>query len=84
MCLAVPGRIVGIRGEDPLWRTARVDFGGVFKEVSLACVPDAEAGQYVIVHAGGASGKLDEEEAARLLEALRSIGEAAATEGGTA
>lgn len=52
MCLAVPGRILGIRGEEPLWRAGRVDFGGVIKEVSLACVQRSAAGDYVIVHAG--------------------------------
>lgn len=74
MCLAVPGQLVGVRGEEPLWRTGRVDFGGVIKEVSLACVPEARPGEYVIVHAGVAISRLDEEEALRLLDALRSIG----------
>ena len=73
MCLAVPGRILGIQGEESLWRTGRVDFGGVIKEVSLACVPDAQPGEYVIVHAGVAISRLDQEEASRMLESLRSI-----------
>ncbi len=76
MCLAVPGRIVGVEGADALWRVGRVDFGGVLREVSLACVPDAEVGQYVMVHAGVAIGRLDEDEAVRMLEALRAMGEA--------
>lgn len=83
MCLAVPGRIIGIQGDDPLWRTARVDFGGVIKDVSLACVPEAESGEYVIVHAGVAIGRLDETEACRLLEALREIDGLSETEGGS-
>lgn len=73
MCLAVPGRVLGIEGEEPLWRTGRVDFGGVIKEVNLACVPEVRAGDYVIVHAGVAISRLDEAEAARLLDALRAI-----------
>ncbi|NEO26059.1 MAG: HypC/HybG/HupF family hydrogenase formation chaperone, partial [Kamptonema sp. SIO4C4] len=67
MCLAVPGKIVKIQGEDPLYRTGKVSFGGVLKEVSLAYVPDVEIGQYVIVHAGFALSVLDEEEAQETL-----------------
>jgi hydrogenase expression/formation protein HypC len=73
MCLAVPGRIVSIAGERPLARTARVDFGGVAKDVSLAFVPEAVAGDYVLVHVGFALTRVDEAEAARVLEALRQI-----------
>jgi hydrogenase expression/formation protein HypC len=65
--------LVRVQGEEPLWLTGRVDFGGVIKEVSLACVPEARPGEYVIVHAGVAISRLDEEEALRLLESLRSI-----------
>ena len=82
MCLAVPGRILGIRGEDPLWRAGRVDFGGVIKEVSLACVPEAQTGDYVIVHAGVAISRLDEAEAARMVEALQAIDALSEREGG--
>ncbi len=73
MCLAVPARILEIRGTDPLWRVGRVDFGGVFKEVSLACVPEATVGEYVIVHAGVAISRLDEAEAQRMVAALESM-----------
>lgn len=82
MCLAVPGRIVGIQGEEPLWTTGRVDFGGVIKEVSLACVPEAGLGEYVIVHAGVAISRLDEAEALGMLEALRAIDGLSESEGG--
>ncbi len=41
MCLAVPGKVIDIQGDDPLLRSARVSFAGVIKEVSLTCVPDA-------------------------------------------
>lgn len=75
MCLAVPGRIVEITGEDPLFRAARVDFGGVTKEACLAYVPEAAVGDFVIVHAGFALTLLDEEEARRTLEDLRALGE---------
>jgi hydrogenase expression/formation protein HypC len=75
MCLAVPGRLLSIAGDDPLARTGKVSFGGILKEVSLACVPEAKVGDYVIVHAGLAISVLDEEEAARTLEYLQEIEE---------
>ena len=66
MCLAVPGEVLEIE-EDQL-RTATVSFGGVTKSVSLALVPEAGIGDYVIVHVGFAISKLDEEAARRTLE----------------
>ncbi|MGQ9889394.1 MAG: HypC/HybG/HupF family hydrogenase formation chaperone [Aggregatilineales bacterium] len=76
MCLAVPGRILDISGDDdPIMRTGRVDFGGIVKEVNLAYVPEAQAGAYVIVHAGFAISTLDEAEASKVFEYLREIGD---------
>jgi hydrogenase expression/formation protein HypC len=75
MCLAVPGKIISIVGEDPLSRYAKVDFGGILKEVSLACTPEAQVGDYVIVHVGVAIGRLDEIEAQRVFDYLREIDE---------
>jgi hydrogenase expression/formation protein HypC len=75
MCLAIPGKIVTIAGEDPLWRTGKVDFSGIAKEVSLAYVPDAKVGDYVIVHVGFALSRVDESEARKVFEYLREIGE---------
>lgn len=66
MCLAVPGQVVNV-ADDPL-RTATVSFGGVTKSVSLALVPEAGAGDYVIVHVGFAISKLDEDAARRTLQ----------------
>jgi hydrogenase expression/formation protein HypC len=68
MCLAVPGQVLNVE-DDPL-RTATVSFGGVTKSVSLALVPEAAVGDYVIVHVGFAISKLDEEAARRSLELL--------------
>ena len=65
MCLAVPGQVLNV-ADDPL-RTATVSFGGVTKSVSLALVPEAGVGDYVIVHVGFAISKLDEEAARRTL-----------------
>lgn len=74
MCLAVPGKILSVSdGDEPLFRTARVSFGGIVKEVNLAYVPEAQVGDYVIVHVGFALNKLDEEEAQRVLEAIAEL-----------
>jgi hydrogenase expression/formation protein HypC len=74
MCLAVPGKIMSIQGED-FARTARVSFGGIVKDVSLAYVPEAREGEYVIVHVGFAISVVDEEEALRTFAYLRQMGE---------
>lgn len=75
MCLAVPGKIISIEGEDPLFRRGRVNFGGIVKDVSLAYVPEAEIGEYVLVHVGFALSVVDEEEARKVFEYLREMGE---------
>lgn len=73
MCLAIPGEVLSI-GTDPM-RTGTVSFGGVKKQVSLALVPEAGVGEFVIVHAGFAISRLDEEAANRSLETLKSLEE---------
>ena len=75
MCLAVPGKIVSITGGEPLFLKGKVDFGGVAREVSLACLPEARVGDYVIVHVGMAISLLDEAEARRTLEDLETLRE---------
>ncbi len=80
MCLAVPGKIVSIcdrpnvvndATEDvTLWRTGKVSFGGVIKEVSLAYVPEAQVDDYVIVHVGFALSIVDQAEAEETLNYL--------------
>jgi len=75
MCLAVPGKIISIKGENALERTGRVNFGGVIKEVSLAYVPEARIDDYVIVHVGFALSLVDETEASRVFEYLAQMGE---------
>ena len=66
MCLAVPGQVMTIE-DDPM-RTAIVSFAGVTKSVSLVMVPEAQIGDYVIVHVGFAISRLDEEAARRTLQ----------------
>ncbi len=74
MCLAIPGRILEVNeAEDELLRSARVEFSGVVKHVSLACTPQARAGQYVLVHAGMALETIDEDEARKTLELLKEL-----------
>jgi hydrogenase expression/formation protein HypC len=75
MCLAIPGRVMSLSGDEPLLRTARVDFGGVVKEINLAFTPEAGLGDYVLVHVGFALTVIDEAEAARVFEHLERIGE---------
>jgi hydrogenase expression/formation protein HypC len=75
MCLAVPGEILSIEGEDPIIRAGKVSFGGAIRQISLAYVPEAEVGDFVIVHAGFAISKLDEQEANRVFEYLQQMGE---------
>lgn len=73
MCLAVPGQVVSIAGDDPLFRTGKVNFGGVMREVSLAYVPEVQIGDYVIVHVGFALSKVDETAAQQTLDDLAAI-----------
>jgi hydrogenase expression/formation protein HypC len=75
MCLAIPGKVTSISGEDPLLRSGKVDFGGILKEVSLAYVPEVKVGDYVIVHVGFALSRVDEAEANQVFEYLREMEE---------
>lgn len=79
MCLAIPGKILTITGED-LARTARVSFGGIVRDASLAYVPEAEIGDYVLVHVGLALTVVDEAEALQTFEYLKQLGELAEVE----
>lgn len=63
MCLALPAQVVQLLPG----HQAVVDLGGVRKEISIALVPDAQVGEYVIVHVGFALGKVEADEAARTL-----------------
>jgi hydrogenase expression/formation protein HypC len=73
MCLAIPGKIISISGEDPLERTGKIDFGGILKNASLAYVPEANVGDYVIVHVGFALSRVDEAEAQKIFEYLKEM-----------
>ncbi len=75
MCLAIPGKVISISGSDPLMRLGMVDFEGIRKEINLAFTPEANEGDYVLVHVGFAISIVDEAEAKRVFETLRELGE---------
>jgi hydrogenase expression/formation protein HypC len=75
MCLAVPGRVVRWLNRDATFAQAEVEFEGVRRVCHMACVPDAEEGEYVIVHAGVAINRLNEDEARQTLEDFARLGE---------
>jgi hydrogenase expression/formation protein HypC len=77
MCLGVPGKILSLEPNAVGMTIGKVSFGGVAKEVCLAYVPEAQVGDYVIVHAGFALNKLDEQEANEVFELLQQMGELA-------
>jgi hydrogenase expression/formation protein HypC len=77
MCLAIPGKLIDIYQKDNL-RMAKIDFGGIAREICLEYVPEAEVGDYALVHVGFAISLMDEEEAQetlRLLQQISDIGE---------
>ena len=72
MCLGVPGRIVRIADENGI-RMGDVDFGGITRRTCLAYVPEAEVGDYVVIHAGFGISKVDAYEARRTLELIEEL-----------
>ncbi|HLH06102.1 MAG TPA: HypC/HybG/HupF family hydrogenase formation chaperone [Terriglobales bacterium] len=72
MCLAIPGKIVSIEDAAGL-RQARVQFGGIIREASLELVPEAQIGDYVLVHVGFAISRIDEDEAKQTLADLEQM-----------
>ena len=75
MCLAVPGKIESIGGDTELNKMARVNFGGIIKEASLAFLPEAEVGNYVLVHAGMAISVVLDDEARQIFYDLKKMTE---------
>jgi hydrogenase expression/formation protein HypC len=72
MCLAIPGKLTDIYEKDNL-RMAKIDFGGIVKEVCLAYVPEAKIGEYALIHVGFAISLMDEEEAQETLKLLQEV-----------
>jgi hydrogenase expression/formation protein HypC len=76
MCLSIPGKLIEITAVlDETFRTGKVSFDGILKEVSLTLVPEARVGDYVMVHVGAAISTVDEEEARKTFELLKQLGE---------
>lgn len=76
MCLSIPGKLVEITSQiDEVFRVGKVSFDGIFKEVSLTLVPEANVGDYVLVHVGAAISIIDEEEAKKTFELLKQLDE---------
>jgi len=73
VCLAIPGKILEIQEQQQM-RVARVQFGGIVRQVSLVFVPEAEPGDYVMVHVGFAISRVDSAEAERTYNTLREMG----------
>lgn len=73
MCLGVPGRISEIYENEAGLRMAKIDFGGIVKEACLAYVPEAQVGDYTLIHVGFALNLIDEQEALETLDLLREI-----------
>jgi hydrogenase expression/formation protein HypC len=72
MCLGIPGKLVEINQQDDL-PMGKVEFGGIRKDVCLAYTPEAQLGDYVLVHVGFAISRIDEAEAQEMFEFLEEI-----------
>lgn len=73
MCLGIPGQVVEILNSDSLMPEAIVSFGGLKKKVNVTCISDLKVGEYVVVHAGVAIQKMNESEAAKLIDLLNEL-----------
>jgi len=73
MCLAIPGKVLQIEDSNGL-RSARVEFGGIVRQVHLGFVPEAKVGDYVMVHVGFAISIVNAEEAERTFQILQDMG----------
>ena len=74
MCLGIPGEILEI-SEDKGLRVGKVRFAGIMREVCLEYVPEAQTGDFVVVHVGFAISRIDAEEAARTYQVLEELGQ---------
>jgi hydrogenase expression/formation protein HypC len=75
MCLAVPGKIVSIDESDPELKMAKVNFGGVNKNICIQWLSDVRVGEYVLAHVGFALSKIDEKDAEETIKVLREMGD---------
>ena len=76
MCLAIPGKLIEVTAQlDDTFRIGKVSFEGIIKDVNLALVPEAQPGNYVLVHVGAAISIVDEEEAKKTFDLLKQLGD---------
>ncbi len=73
MCLAIPGKIIETIDDDSIMRQGKIAFSGIVKQVSLMLVPEAQIGDYVLVHAGVAISTLNQEQAQSSLQAIEGM-----------
>lgn len=75
MCLAVPGKVVSIDESNPELRMAKVNFGGVNKDICIQWLPDVQVGEYILAHVGFALNKVDEKDAEETIKILKEMGD---------
>ncbi len=75
MCLAIPGKLIEVTSDEELAREGIVDFEGIRKKINITFTPDANVGDYLLVHVGFSIGKINEATAQKSLETLRDLGE---------
>jgi hydrogenase expression/formation protein HypC len=75
MCLGIPGKVVCWIDRDPLFARAEVEFAAIRRVCHMACVQEAELGDYVLVHAGIAITRIDAAEAQRVIDELHGLGD---------
>jgi hydrogenase expression/formation protein HypC len=80
MCLAVPGKVVSIDDSKAELKMAKVNFGGVLKDICIQWLPDVSVGDYVLAHVGFALNKIDEKDAEETIEILKQMGDLPGTE----
>lgn len=73
MCLAIPGKLLAKYEENGVSR-GRIEFGGIIREACMDFLPEAEIGDYVLVHVGFAISRIDEQDAEETLAYLRELG----------
>lgn len=80
MCLAVPGKIVSIDESNAELKMAKVNFGGVMKDICIQWLPEVQIGDYVLAHVGFALNKIDQKDAEETIEILKQMGDIQGTE----
>jgi hydrogenase expression/formation protein HypC len=80
MCLAVPGKIVSIDETNAELKMAKVNFGGVMKDICIQWLPDIQIGDYILAHVGFALNKIDQKDAEETIEILKQMGDLTQTD----